>query len=633
MIAQRRKTKTLIIAASMLLSTSFSLLAGSASGAAAPVPGPIIDGKEGYHVIVTAGEPEGIAAALAAARNGMRVLLVEDDDALGGLMTLGMLNVLDQSFGTDGKLLTKGIFEEFYKALGDGFEIEGAKDWFWEKCRAEPNMTVMLNTEIIAPVMDGNTIIGLEIKKKGDSVSQIVRSLAVIDATVDCDIAVAAGVPYTVGGDDYGAHGILQGITLVFELAGVDWDTVVDHLLNNGIPGTGANSTTAWGYIAEAKSYTPTSRNIRFRGPNIGRQKNGNILLNALILFGVNALNPDSYAEAIATGAREIPLLVDHMRENFVGFENATFVRHATQLYVRETRHIIGEYRLTITDVLENRDHWDRIGHGSYAVDIHATGPDNFGNVIGQPNIYSIPFRCLVPLEIDQLLVTGRSASYDSLPHGSTRTLPVGMVTGEACGTAAAYSVSKGVTFRQMTHDTGAIQWLQDKLKSQGAYLIEYDPPRMAVMDHWAYSGVAVMRELGMTAGGYRNDYALDNEVTNRWALQNKANGIMSLLNDRTAGWGDFRIPELKIILGTDVISVGQLFITAAQCASLGETYTSVIDAGNYLLERGILDANDLKRFPYHNAVATNGQLLYIMGRLYTTLLESIDTTRITYGS
>jgi hypothetical protein len=182
----------------------------------------------------------------------------------------------------------------------------------------------------------------------------------------------------------------------------------------------------------------------------------------------------------------------------------------APELYVRETRHISGEYRLTIDDVLENKDQWDRIAHGSYPVDIQSAAPQDLGNVVGKPSIYSIPFRSIVPLKIDNLLVASRSASYDSLPHGSTRVIPVGMAVGEAAGVAALYSLEQGVSFREMTKSPDAVKWMQDRLVKQGAYLVEYTPPRPAVMEHWAYPGVAAMRRLGLAAGGYSNDYRLD---------------------------------------------------------------------------------------------------------------------------
>jgi len=602
-----------------------------------PVAGPIIDGLEAYHVIVAGGEPEGVAAALAAARNGMKTLLVEQGEALGGLMTLGMLNILDMNIaGRD--LLTRGIFEEFYKSLGDAFDIEKAKAWFMKKCRNEPNLTVLLNTRIIAPLMDGNTIIGLEVIELGQSESETIRSLAVIDATADGDVAAAAGAPFTWGGEDYGAHWVKQGVTLVFEVSGVKWNSVMRHLRNDGRADSNADATRAWGYVEEAKGYVTVDGNMRFRGPNIARQRNGNVLLNALVIFDVDALDPESYALGIERGRQEIPHIIEFMRENFFGFENAAYVGHAPRLYVRQTRHFIGEYRLTITDVLENRDHWDRIGHGKYPVDIQSTGPDNAGTIIGVPDIYSIPFRCLVPLVVDQLLIAGRSASYDSLAHGSARVIPIGMVAGEACGTAVAYSVENGVTFREMSRDRDAIYWLQTRLKRQGAYLNEYDPPRMEVMDHWSYPGLVVMRELGMATSGYDNDYRLDEHLNHRWALQNRVNQMMRVIRERTEYRGDYQVPPWEIAVYSDDITIGMLLLTAAQCASLGDrewlgnhsdgfrsepmAFESAGDARAYLISRGVLGANNLNHFHDFDALATMGHLLSVLGAVYTALME-----------
>jgi len=574
-----------------------------------PLPPPVIEGEEGYHVIVVGGEPEGVAAALSAARNGLKTLLVEKGEALGGLMTLGMLNFLDMNHGPKGVLLTQGIFKEFYDDMGNAFDIEEAKKWFWDKTQAEPNLTVLLNTEVVRPLMDGKKIAGLVVKEEGQEVTY--RSLAVIDATVDADLAAAAGVPYTVGGEDYGAKGVLQGVTLVFEVAGVDWQEVTSYVKQEG-PSSGATEVAAWGYGKIAQQYKPVDPDMRFRGPNIARQKNGNVLLNALLIFGVNALDPASYAEGIARGEAEIPHIIEFMRENFPGFAKAEYAGHAPRLYVRETRHIMGEYRLTITDVLENRDHWDRIGHGSYPVDVQPTSADNYGNVIGVPEIYSIPFRCLVPLEIDQLLVVGRSASYNSLPHGSARVIPVGMVTGEAAGVACAWSAEHGDSFRDMTKNEEAIAWVQKTLKEQGAYLVEYTPPRPAVMDHWAYEGVQTMRELGLTEGGYNNDYRLEQSI-NKWALQNKLNKILSLVHERLAGF-----PERKVEVSENV-TVAELMEKAAYALS-GETLPAE-EAKAYLLTQEVLTEELLSHFPDMSAVPNYGQLLSVLGRVYDLLM------------
>lgn len=474
-----------------------------------------------YELIVVGAEPEGIVAAVSAARNGVHTLLISEDDELGGLFTLGWLNFLDMNYGPEKELLTRGIFEEFYEDLGNAFDIEEAKAWFNKLVEREPNISLKLGADLIEPLMNGEQIRGLLVTEKGIASEYIAER--VIDATADADIAAAAGVPYSIGAEDHGQAESMMGVTLVFGVKGVSWPAV--FLYNNlsrlaskikpewGDPHAGAGWKVAWGYGQQALEYEAHDPDMRFRGPNMARQKDDTILLNALLIFEANALDPLSKEQAIERGRAELPYIMGFMRENFFGFGKAELSAVAEKLYVRETRHIFGEYRLTIDDVLECRDHWDRIAHGSYPVDIQPVGPDNLGNVIGKPAVYSIPLRCMVPLVVENMLVVGRSASYDSLPHGSARVVPVGMAVGEAAGVTAAYSLQFERSFREISADTKAVEEIQKRLQEQGAYLAEISGHEPEVMDHWAYEGLRVMRSLGLAAGGYSNDYGLENAV------------------------------------------------------------------------------------------------------------------------
>ena len=579
-----------------------------------PTPGPSINGQEGYHVIVVGGEPEGIAAALSAARNGLKTLLIEDDYALGGLMTLGQLNFLDMNHGPQDELLTRGIFEEFYQDLGNAFDIEEAKVYFFNKVKKEKNITLLLNTEVIEPLMTGKTITGVRVKEEADEGEKTVDYLGLraIDATIDADLAAQAGVPYTIGGEDYGEKGLLMGVTLVFEVSGVNWERVIQYLKHEDKdPHTGADQVAAWGYGKEAEGYVPQDPQMRFRGPNLARQKDGNVLINALLIFGVDSLDPASKAEGIARGEKEITHIVQYMRENFAGFEKTQFVSRAEQLYVRESRHIQGEYRLTITDVLENRDHRDKIGYGSYPVDVQPTSPANSGNVIGKPAMYAIPFRCLVPLEVENLLVVGRSASYDSLPHGSARVLPVGMVTGEAAGVASVYSINEGVSFREMTVSGAAIKWVQEKLVVQGAYLEDYIPPRPLVMDHWAYPGVKVTRELGLIEGGYENNYGLERKI-NKWNLENKLNKILRVAHEQNS---QVRLRRVEVPL---TVREKEMIVAAAQ--GLTGEKLSFAEARNLLEEKEILTEELAERISDWEGTPSFAEMLVLLANLYQYL-------------
>ncbi|MDX9873089.1 MAG: FAD-dependent oxidoreductase, partial [Clostridia bacterium] len=298
--------------------------------------------------------------------------------------------------------------------------------------------------------------------------------------------------------------------------------------------------------------------------------------------------------------------------EKFPGFAEAEFAGTAEQLYVRETRHIQGEYRLTITDVLENRDHWDRIAHGSYPVDVQPTSPSNFGNIIGSPDIYSIPFRCLVPLEIENLLVVGRSASYDSLPHGSARVIPIGMATGEAAGVASAYSINNERSFREMTKSEEAISWVQKRLVKQGAYLVEYTPPKVAVMEHWAYPAVKITRELGLIEGGYNNDYRLEREAT-KWSIQNKFNKVLRVAHERNPEVALRSVELPETVTGEDLVR--------AAAEGLSGRKLPFDEALELLRKEGIITAEIEAHIPDWKRVPQFAEMLALSANMFEYLL------------
>ncbi|MFR6289943.1 MAG: FAD-dependent oxidoreductase [Peptococcaceae bacterium] len=469
--------------------------------------------NEQYDVIVVGGDPEGISAAVTAARNGMKTLLVEDDQALGGLMTLGGLNFIDMCNGRDGTLLTRGTFEEFYNAVGGtAFDIELAKDVFMQMVTQEENLTLKLNTQFVEPVMKDNKIQGVVLQQDGTNVTYKAKSI--IDATVDADVAAAAGAQYTYLGEDYGQKKDVTGVTLVFELSGIDWQQVAQYLNEDDNPNTGATEKAAWGYNEESFAYVPQDKETRLRGLNIALQDDGNVLVNGFIIFGVNPLDKASKAAGMERGKAELEYIVPYLQENFIGFANAELVGTAEQLYVRESRHILGEYQLTLDDVLENRNFEDVIALGSYPVDVPPNEQRTVGIILGNPDRYGVPFRCLVPVDIDGMLVVGRSASYTSLAAGSARVIPLGMAEGDAAGVAAAYGINNKMSFRQISQDEDAIASIQQTLKEQGAYLESWPQVQEAVEQHWAYSGVKTLRSLALVYGGYQNDYRLEEAIT-----------------------------------------------------------------------------------------------------------------------
>jgi hypothetical protein len=470
---------------------------------------PIATPRDAYDVIVAGADPEGVTAAVSAARNGLKVLLVDGHDILGGVTTLGWLNSLDLNYSPKQQLLTgkytflnKGLFQKWYDQLeGTSFDVNTAANAFNQMVTDEKNIDVLLKVQKMEPIVEGQRVAGLRIAKADGSV-QAIRAKALIDATPDADIAAVAGVPYTYGSEDINDPNSLMAVTLVFKLSGVTqdvWQSFAGH------KDTQIDKMSAWGFHEASKYVSSNPKRIKLRALNIGRQNDQTILINAMHIFDVNPLNPNSVQEGLDIGRKESPRIVDYLRKTFKEFKDLQFAGTAPELYVRESRHIIGEYRLKITDLMENRDQWDAIAYGSYEVDIQSTTPHDPGYILMKPKQYGIPFRCLVPLKIDGLLVVGRSASFDSLPHGSTRVIPVGMATGEAAGAAAKLAIKKGITFHELSRSKADIAELRNLLSQQGVDLKMNDFPKPAYAKYKDFPGLLAAVSMKLTIGNKNN--------------------------------------------------------------------------------------------------------------------------------
>lgn len=468
-----------------------------------------------YGVIVVGGGPEGIAASISAAKNGAKVLLMERHDALGGLMTYGMLNSLDMSYGPNGTYFTHGTFSTFFNDIGQrtSFDVNKAKSVFMAMVKKYPNIHLELNTDFIKPIMDGNKIIGITAKRDGKNISYY--GDRIIDATQNADVAASSGVPYTIGAEDINVKGNMQSASLIFGLKGLDWNNLKKIIaIDKKIPNTYIDDTSAWGFWTIVKKYKPSNPMLKLRGLNLGKQDDGSVLVNALLIFGVNGLDQKSIQKGINEAKKEMPRLISFFRKNIPGFENVQFDGVAPELYIRETRHIEGLYRLGINDVVFNRCFSDMIAIGSYPVDIQATSPNNdYGYVYGAPKEYSIPFRCIVPKKVDNLLVVGRSASYSHLAAGSARTIPIGMALGDAAGVASVYSIKHGKSFKAIAYDMNDIKAIQAILVKDGAYLKPFKIENKAYKN-WSYKGLKFVLQWGLFPSGndpgYENNYRFD---------------------------------------------------------------------------------------------------------------------------
>ncbi|MFP4456847.1 MAG: FAD-dependent oxidoreductase [Clostridia bacterium] len=470
--------------------------------------------KQNYDVIVVGTDPEGIAAAISTSRNGFKTLLIDKRDSIGGLFTLGWLNFLDMNYSPENELLTRGIFESFYQQIeGVSFDVQTAERVFSEMIEKEDLIKLSLSNDLIEPIMDGNKVIGIRSAK--EDVKKNNLATYVIDATQDGDIAALSGAKFTLGQEDIGgpAHGM--AVTQVFKLGGIKsdhWQKIRSYLANDDDINTGSTHSTAWGFPELYETYNPKNSNVQMRGLNIARQTDGCVMINALQIFSIDPLDSKSLNKAKDIALDELNYIIPFLQDNIPGMENATLLNVAPELYVRESRHFETLYKVTIDDVLEHRDFEDKIALGSYPVDLQGTSPGENVIIIGNPAIYSIPLRATIPKEVENIFIVSRSAGYDSLAHGSTRVVPVGMCVAEGVGQIVSNLLENNITISDFLENENLIDTAQKELINYGAYLPDFDYPAK-ITNHPHYEGLKLLRHYGLVQGRYDNDYKLDESI------------------------------------------------------------------------------------------------------------------------
>lgn len=408
-----------------------------------------------YHadVVVAGGGPAGIGAALGAARNGARTLLVEEMNCLGGIATSGMMS--HWSGGTVSPVTTE--ITDRYKAMKWDNEIITAK-WVINHellklvlfdILEEAGVTVLLHTRCADAVKEGGKVTGIILESK--SGREAVQAKAVIDATGDGDVAARAGAEYAKGRD---GDGKMQPVTLMFKIGGVDWDHAVFPGAFESLVETPKGELQA---LARKLLPPPAGHVLLYKGTIPGQ-----VVVNMTNLTGIDGTSNIDLTRAEITCHRQIPRIIAFLREYVPGYEQCYHLASASVVGVRETRHFKGLYTLNEHDIVEARVFDDWIAtQNRFNFDIHnveGAGLDKDGaqRHFTCKGSYTIPYRACVPEKIDGLLLSGRNISGTHKAHSNFRVMPICANIGFGVGTAAAEAVRKNCSVRDV--DIKAVQ-------------------------------------------------------------------------------------------------------------------------------------------------------------------------------
>jgi len=392
-------------------------------------------------VLVVGGGPAGLAAAVAAARRGVPTALIERYGFLGGLATSGLVNpFMPWHLGT--QPLVAGVFQELLDRMaalggydrarwGEAFDTEAMKLAADALCQ-QAGVRVRLHTLLTAARVAKGRITSVTTESK--SGREQWRARVFVDATGDADLALRAGVPCDEGRQ---ADGRTQPMTLCFRMANVTTARMPSRGEINRL----------YDRAKEQGRITCPRENVLW----FHTTQPGVVHFNTTRVTGRSGVIPDDLTYAELEARRQMRELVQFLVRDVPGFKGAYLQQSAPQIGIRETRRIQGEYALTGADVVKGRKFRDGIARSNYPIDIHS--PTGAGTVIKTPpagDYYEIPYRCLLPLQVDNLLVAGRCVSATHEGQSALRIIPTCFAMGEAAGTAAALALARGLPPRQL---------------------------------------------------------------------------------------------------------------------------------------------------------------------------------------
>lgn len=392
-----------------------------------------------WDVIVLGGGPGGVPAAVAAARNGARVLLVERYGFLGGMATSALVLPYMKYFAGD-RFIVRGLFEEFLDrmeangSIKNLFSIGGhptrtcyddeAMKRLLDRFVLDSGAEMLLHTQAIGVLKEGKDIRAVRVFHKG-GVEDLSADIF-IDSTGDGDIAAWAGATVEVGRN--APDHACQPMTACFRMAGVD---------TSRIPEDKEISRLYDAAKASGEVKNPRENVLKFTTVH-----DDVIHFNTTRVVGESALDGWSMTRAEIEGRRQIEDMVRFLQKNVAGFEKAYLQKTPAQIGVRESRRVIGKYVLTEKDVIEGRKFDDGVAACSYEIDIH--NPSGTGTrlvYLAEGVYYQIPYRSLLPLGVDNLIVASRCVSSTHEAHSSLRIMPTVWAIGQAGGIAAALAL------------------------------------------------------------------------------------------------------------------------------------------------------------------------------------------------
>jgi len=453
-----------------------------------------------YDVVVCGGGPSGCAAALAARREGLTVLLVEGQGQLGGMATSGMVSQWLGGRNQKGQWVVGGLFRSIAEeAASRGYavlpELDPAKkyhpfgwfNWFIHGIPLDPyGIATFLDDKM--KVFDVDVLLftqAVDVLTAGDRITHVVAfnksgltavpTRAVIDATGDADVAARSGCEYVKGRDE---DGLMTPATLEFHISHVDQERLTCYIEEQRDPKLRSKIQELrrrgiWTFPYDIFICTQLTRPDTF-------------YVNTIRLVGIDGTDGRSVTEGMVRGREEVERLLAILREHIPGFEQAQLKAVAPLLGVRESRRIVADSMMTVRDLSEGNAFPDTVGFSMYGWDLPDPNKPSvqpfasddarqgYRYTVKKGLVTPLPYRVMLPRPIRNLICPGRAVCVERQVLGPVRVMAPCMAMGEASGIAASQVVSRGVGFSDVD-----VSQLRQRLRELGAIVDENALPEV----------------------------------------------------------------------------------------------------------------------------------------------------------
>ncbi|MDF2668675.1 MAG: dependent oxidoreductase [Paenibacillus sp.] len=418
-------------------------LATPTSPSPSPTPTPVTEKAD---IVIIGTEMEGMYLARAATDEGLKVVVLDPRTEVGGQLIAGEMLFLDETKDEQGRSLVQGRIKQLFDGFKNG-KIRKKQEYvqYWDTL----NKNIPIESGVT--LQNVNTTQGKQTQNAVHSISyvtkdkqqKVVEAEYWVENTDHAAMASKLKVTRMPGLEAFHKTNQIEYMSAGFmmKFKGVDWNKFNTSF--NALTSAERSKKYGGGYVNESfaiglsgmtSAYKATNDRVFLRGLNAVYQRDGEVIINALLLYTIDPSDPKSVAEGMEMGKKEMPLILDHFRKSIVGWENAELNGFPDYLYIREYDHYETDYVLKPSDMLGANMFWDNVSIAGYPLDLQGISVSKWGIEMGRPDKYGMPLRSFLLRDYDNVIMAGKNVGSSAIAYGSARIQPNTGLAAESIG-------------------------------------------------------------------------------------------------------------------------------------------------------------------------------------------------------